>query len=294
LQLSPLNVVGIGDAENDHAFLRACGCAVAVANALPMVKADAEIVTSAPRGAGVVETVRRILEGDLAEIAPTIERQAIEIARDPQGEPVWLHPQCGGVLIAGTSGGGKSTAATGFIENIIERGFQLCVIDPEGDYADLEGAIVLGDAKSKPRLPEIAELLEKPEQNVVVNLLGVDIAERPRFLSELMPALSRLRVETARPHWLVIDEAHHLLPSTWNGASLILPQEFAGTMLITSSPTLLPPRPCKELITSWHWAARLITRCRHSAKLSANPRRRRSGNRSTVARGCSGADAPVS
>ncbi len=71
LQLSPLNVVGIGDAENDHAFLHACGCAVAVANALPMVKADAEIVTSAPRGAGVAETVRRILETDLSEIAPT-------------------------------------------------------------------------------------------------------------------------------------------------------------------------------------------------------------------------------
>ena len=63
-------------------FCAACGCAVAVANALPMVKADAEIVTSAPRGAGVVETVRRILEDDLAEIAPTIERQTIEIARD--------------------------------------------------------------------------------------------------------------------------------------------------------------------------------------------------------------------
>ena len=235
LQLSPLNVVGIGDAENDHAFLRACGCAVAVANALPTVKANAEIVTNAPRGAGVVEMVRRILEGDLAEIVPTIERQTVEIARDPQGEPVRLHPQCGGVLIAGTSGGGKSTAATGFIENIIERGFQLCVIDPEGDYADLQGAIVLGDSKSKPRLPEIAELLGNPEQNVVVNLLGVDVAERPRFLSELMPAVSRLRIETARPHWLVIDEAHHLLPSTWNGASLILPQEFA-TMLITVQP----------------------------------------------------------
>ena len=236
LHLSPFSVVGIGDAENDHAFLRACGCAVAVANALPMVKAEAEIVTSAPRGAGVVETVRRILDGDLAEIAPTIERQTVEIAHDPQGEPVRLHPQCGGVLIAGTSGGGKSTAATGFVENIIERGFQLCVIDPEGDYTDLEGAIVLGDAKSKPRLPEIAELLGKPDQNVVVNLLGVDIAERPHFLSELMPVLSRLRVETARPHWLVIDEAHHVLPSTWNGASVILPQEFAATVLITVQP----------------------------------------------------------
>ena len=33
LELSPHNVVGVGDAENDHAFLRACGCAAAVANA---------------------------------------------------------------------------------------------------------------------------------------------------------------------------------------------------------------------------------------------------------------------
>jgi len=164
------------------------------------------------------------------------ERQTVEIARDLEGEPVRLHPQCAGVLIAGASGGGKSTAATGLIENIAERGFQLCVIDPEGDYADLEGALVLGDANSPPRLPEIVELLGKPEQNVVVNLLRVDIADRPRFLAELMPALSRLRVESARPHWLVIDEAHHLLPAAWNGASLVLPQEFAANILITVQP----------------------------------------------------------
>lgn len=247
LQLSPLNVVGIGDAENDHAFLRACGCAVAVANALPMVKADAEIVANAPRGAGVVETIHRILADDLAEIAPTIERQTVEIARDLQGESVRLHPQCGGVLIAGASGGGNSTAATGLIENIVERGFQLCVIDPEGDYADLEGALVLGDPNSPLRLPEIVELLGKPEQNVVVNLLGVNIADRPRFLAELMPALSRLRVESARPHWLVIDEAHHLLPSAWNGASLILPHVFAANILITVQPEHVATEALKRI-----------------------------------------------
>ncbi len=58
------------------------------------------------------------------------ERQTVEIAHDLQGEPARLHPQCGGLLITGTSGGGKSTAAIGLIENIIERGFQPCVIDP--------------------------------------------------------------------------------------------------------------------------------------------------------------------
>src|ERR1700726_917250 len=32
-----------------------------------------------------------------------------------------------------------------------------------------------------------------------------------------MTALSPRRAERARPHWLVIDEAHQLLPSEWNG-----------------------------------------------------------------------------
>ncbi|MBV8336324.1 MAG: HAD-IIB family hydrolase [Alphaproteobacteria bacterium] len=236
LKLSPLNVVGIGDAENDHAFLRACGCAVAVANALPMVKADADIITSEPRGAGVVAAIRRILDGDLAEVTPSIERQTVELACDLEGRPVRLHPQCGGMLIAGSSGGGKSTAATALIEKIVERGFQLCVIDPEGDYTDLEGALTLGDAKSPPRLSEILELLQEPAQNAVINLLGIELADRPRFLSELMPAFLHQRVDAARPHWLVFDEAHHLLPSEWRGAPLVLPQQFAGNILITVEP----------------------------------------------------------
>ena len=43
LEISSHNVVGVGDAENDHSFMQACGCAAAVANALPMVKEAADI-----------------------------------------------------------------------------------------------------------------------------------------------------------------------------------------------------------------------------------------------------------
>jgi hydroxymethylpyrimidine pyrophosphatase-like HAD family hydrolase len=236
LRLAPHNVVGVGDAENDHAFLRACGCAVAVANALPMVKADADIVTRAPRGAGVAETIATILDSDLAEIAPRIERQTVELAKDAEGGPVRLHPLCGGVLIAGTSGGGKTAVAAGLLEQIASRGFQFCIVDPEGDYDDLKGPVVLGDTKVPPRLPEIVERLGNPGENVVVNLLGIDLGDRPRFLAELMPSLSRLRVETARPHWLVIDEAHRLLPSDWGGARLSVRRELVATILITVDP----------------------------------------------------------
>jgi Helicase HerA, central domain len=212
-----------------------------------MVKADADIVADAPRGAGVTETIRRILDGDLAEIAPRIERQTVEFAHDHNGEVIRLHPQCGGILIVGASGGGKSTIATGIIEHIVERGFQFCMIDPEGDYTDLEDAVVLGDAEGPPRVPEIAELLGNPEQNLVVNLLGIDLAERPCFLAELMPVLGQLRVETARPHWLLVDEVHHLLPSAWNGAASVLPGEFAGTILITVHPEHVAPAALQRI-----------------------------------------------
>jgi hydroxymethylpyrimidine pyrophosphatase-like HAD family hydrolase len=65
LSLSPENVVAVGDAENDHAFLTMCECSAAVANALPMLKAIADIVTTGAEGHGVVELIDGLLANDL-------------------------------------------------------------------------------------------------------------------------------------------------------------------------------------------------------------------------------------
>ena len=62
--------VAVGDAENDLVFLRGCGLAVAVANALPTVKEIADVVTEGARGDGVIELAERWLEGAL-EGVPT-------------------------------------------------------------------------------------------------------------------------------------------------------------------------------------------------------------------------------
>ncbi len=61
LGLSHHGVVGVGDAENDHALLGACECGVAVANALPAIQQRADLVTRQAHGAGVVELIQRIL-----------------------------------------------------------------------------------------------------------------------------------------------------------------------------------------------------------------------------------------
>jgi HAD superfamily hydrolase (TIGR01484 family) len=74
LGVSPQKVIGFGDAENDPAFLALCGCAVAVANALPAVKAQADIVTTASHGPGVVEVIDQLLRDELAEFCSGRQR----------------------------------------------------------------------------------------------------------------------------------------------------------------------------------------------------------------------------
>jgi hydroxymethylpyrimidine pyrophosphatase-like HAD family hydrolase len=65
LGLDPQSVVGIGDAENDHALLRSCGFGAAVANALPALQERAHYVTRGARGEGVAELIERLVTSDL-------------------------------------------------------------------------------------------------------------------------------------------------------------------------------------------------------------------------------------
>lgn len=64
LRLSPHNVIGVGDAENDHAFLAFCGCGVSVANALPALRDRTHLVMRHPRGRGVAELINLIISNE--------------------------------------------------------------------------------------------------------------------------------------------------------------------------------------------------------------------------------------
>ena len=66
LGIAAEETVGIGDAENDEAFLALCGYSAAVANALPKLKRKVNVVTSAAHGEGVVELVKQLLNGGAA------------------------------------------------------------------------------------------------------------------------------------------------------------------------------------------------------------------------------------
>ena len=246
LQLSPHNVVGAGDAENDHAFLRVCGCAAAVANALPMLKEKADLVTKGARGAGVVELMERIIKEDTAIVAPG--RHGLLLGK-AEGEDVLIEPYGGDVLIAGSSGAGKSTVAVALTERMVERGYQFCVLDPEGDYRELQNSVCVGDTKTGPRADEIFDLLQRHSANVVVNTLAVPVDDRPAFLLKLLPDIAEMRARQGRPHWLIIDEAHHLLPSENPDAAKLPTGDRPAAIMLTVHPAAIARQALRHVKT---------------------------------------------
>ena len=246
LKLSLHTCVSVGDAENDHAFLEASECAVAVANALPLLKEKADWVTAGPDGAGVRELIDQLVRSDLAELEPRLARHRLTVGTGAAGD-VQVAPPATNALIAGPSGSGKSTLATAIMERLMERGYQVAVIDPEGDYQSLPGAIVLGDQQRVPSADEILDVLDVPDRHVVVNLLGVPLKDRPAFFGALLPRLQELRARLGRPHCLVVDEAHHLFPPEWNPGPLTTPQALTGVLLITVHPEHVAPALLKQV-----------------------------------------------
>lgn len=232
------NTIGVGDAENDHAFLRLCEVSVAVSNALPAVKETADIVTAADRGAGIVELIDRVIDNELDDLNQHLQRHFLALGKSDAGD-VALSPYGRSILICGPSASGKSTVATRLIETLQEHHYQFCLIDPEGDYQNLEGAVVLGGPQSPPSVEETLRSLEDPQTSAVVGMTGMPIPDRPGLFLDLLAQLLEMRSRTGRPHWIILDEAHHLMPAEWRPADGTLPHELQNFLLITVHPELL-------------------------------------------------------
>jgi HAD superfamily hydrolase (TIGR01484 family) len=250
LNLSPHNAVAVGDAENDHAFFNICECAVAVANALPAVKEKADIVTFADHGAGVVQLIDEMLADDLrSRESGSLKRHDILLGKGADGSRIGLSPFRTSTLVVGSSGGGKSTVVAGLVERLRTASYNFCIIDPEGDYDSVESAVVLGNPEHAPTIDDCVQLLNKPDQNAVINLLGVKVEDRPWFFLSLFARIRELRARTGRPHWLIVDEAHHAMPANWRPTDQTLPEHLDGVLAVSVSPKLVAPSVLRALDT---------------------------------------------
>jgi len=154
---------------------------------------------------------------------------------------VTVPPYGQNILIAGPSGSGKSTVTAGIVERLIKLEYQVCVIDPEGDYGTLQDVITLGNQKHAVSVNEVLAFLEDPKITLNVNLLGIPLADRPGFFGQLFPNLHAIRTRTGRPHWIILDEAHHLIPAEWSRVGRALPQDLGETVLVTVHPEHIAP-----------------------------------------------------
>ncbi|MBX3414782.1 MAG: HAD family hydrolase [Pirellulales bacterium] len=241
LGLSRHEVVGIGDSENDHSFLQRSECSATVANAVPSILQAASLVTQASNGDGFAELVDELLANDLCRMQAHLPQHLMTIGRREDGSDVTISPYGVNILIAGPSGSGKSTVSAGIVERLMEQEYQLCIVDPEGDYGTLPDVITIGNQNHPVSVGEVLALLEDPKVTLNVNLLGIPLADRPEFFGQLFPNLQAIRTRTGRPHWIVLDEAHHMLPGEWAHLGRALPQSLGETVLVTVHPDHLAP-----------------------------------------------------
>jgi HAD superfamily hydrolase (TIGR01484 family) len=189
LGLSFHEAVGIGDSENDYSSLERCECAVAVANAVPSIRRLAAFVTQREAGSGVADLIDELIADDLARIEGSLKQHFITVGLRADGTAIAVPPYGVNLLIAGSSGSGKSTVTAGIVERLIEQNYQVCILDPEGDYGPSQGVITLGHRDHAVGSNEVLAILEDPKINLNVNLLGIPLAERPTFFGQFFPSL---------------------------------------------------------------------------------------------------------
>ena len=262
LELSPHNMVGVGDAENDHAFLSMCECAVAVADAVPALRERADYVTRGMAARGVVELIEEHVLNDLVEIVPRLARHQLALGEHADGVPVAVPAHGARLLIVGPSASGKSTLTGVLAERVVDSGRTMLLLDPEGDYrtlAELEGVVVFG-GKGDQALPvpeELDQLLRHPRTSLVLDLSAMTLAEKGVYATKTLAVVAAVRSSTGLPHWLIIDEAHHVLPAEGSPAVELIRPGAESLALITLDAAALAPamRALPNLIASTELAA---------------------------------------
>jgi len=238
LAISYHSTIGIGDAENDLALLRHCELGVAVGNAVESLKRQADIVLTAIAGEAVADFLRNRV---LAEAPlPTSLRWQITLGQSENGGRVRMPASQANVLLVGDSGVGKSYAAGLLAERLVDLGYSVCVIDPEGDHGPLghlHRVVTLGGTEPLPGAESVPALLRQQLGSLVVDLSLLGPEQRSRYAAELLSALHEERGRSGLPHWIVIDEAQ--VPFSEAGAACSMFRGQKGLCLVTYDPAQL-------------------------------------------------------
>jgi hypothetical protein len=65
----------------------------------------------------------------------------------------------------------------------------------------------------------------------------------------LFARIRELRARTGRPHWLIVDEAHHAVPANWQPSDQNLPEHLQGVVMVSVTPSLIAKSVLRGLDT---------------------------------------------
>ena len=226
---SPRNLVSFGDAENDLSLLNLGEYGVAVGDAVPSLKAIADLVTTQPGPAGVHELLTGYWLNNRQLEIPLRREIQIPIGEDETNARVSLS----GTLLAGNnlgifgdSGTGKSWVSGLLAEGMHHAGYQILLIDPEGDFRGMqvmsEFIAFNGSLRAMPSPSVVVTVLETVGVSVVLDLCEYPVSQRGQYVANLLRLLRPLRERKFRPHWILLEEAQYFLSPSSNHYQLIM------------------------------------------------------------------------
>jgi hypothetical protein len=80
-------------------------------------------------------------------------------------------------------------------------------------------------------------------------MVGVRIEDRPEFFERALVFIQENRLRTGRPHWLIIDEAHHMFSSERPPTPIELTGQVGNIVLVTVHPEHVSPAALKAVNT---------------------------------------------
>ncbi|MEZ5962387.1 MAG: HAD hydrolase family protein [Planctomycetota bacterium] len=233
MRLSTHNAAAVGDGENDHELLRVCEVGAAVAWGSPALRAAADMIVDGDGPAAVAAYVRASSAQNRI-VLPQKARRNLLLGRDERGGVVSLAVRGRNVLVAGDPRSGKSWVAGLLCEQLLAEHYSLCVIDPEGDYQELEalpGVVTFGGDDPLPSVHQLRRTLRHADVSVILDLARLDAAAKRAYVDTALTTVTQLRRETGLPHRIVVDEAHYFLGD--ERQVRVLDPELAGYTLIT-------------------------------------------------------------
>lgn len=255
LGYSSRNVLAIGDGENDRSLFEQAELAVAVENADEHIKQIADLVLETPNGEGVRNLIDQLIAGEVPLFRIRNHRK-IHLGTNRQGEEIqsssfFLLDHNLGII--GASESGKSWLAGLLAEQLVQQNYQICIIDPEGDYRGFRAfprTLLLGEADAPPPpVSQVLTLLEYADLNLVLDLSQYETEAQIKYVGEFLLGAKAMRKKKGKPHWFLIDEIHYFCPQGGGQLTDLISScmEDGGFGVVTFRPSLVAQKLLQRL-----------------------------------------------